>query len=89
MVRFQYMLILSDMLSTIFTMWVGSASTFGRSVAGHTVLLVGVFSTADVFRRARARVANHREVMRDPRDNTVFFDDMWGAPSTTPSVKHD
>ncbi len=80
MVRFQYMLILSYMWSTIFTVWAGSALAFGWSVAGHTVLLVGVFFTADIFRRARARAANHRDSMRDPCDNTVLYDDLWGAP---------
>ena len=79
-VRFQYMLILSYMWSAIFTIWVGSAVAFGSSVVGHTVLLVGVFFTADVFRRARARAASHRDAMRNPRDNTVLYDDMWGAP---------
>ncbi len=80
MVRFQYMLILSYMWSAIFTIWVGSAAAFGSSVVGHTVLLVGVFFTADVFRRARAQAASHRDAMRNPRDNTVLYDDLWGAP---------
>ena len=80
MVRFQYMLILSYMWSTVFTIWVGSAMAFGSSVIGHTVLLVGVFFTADIFRRARAQAASHRDAMRNPRDNTVLYDDIWGAP---------
>ena len=79
-VRFQYMLMLSYMWSTVFTVWVGSAMAFGWSVAGHTVLLVGLFFIADLFRRARAQAASHRDRMRNPRDNTVLYDDVWGAP---------
>ena len=32
---------------------VGSAMVFGVSVVGHAILLIGVFFTAEVFRRAR------------------------------------
>ncbi len=80
MVRFQYMLILSYMWSAIFTIWIGSALAFGSSVIGHTVLLLGLFFTADLFRRARNRAISHRDAMRNPRDATVLYDDIWGAP---------
>lgn len=80
-VRFQYMLILSYMWSAVFTIWLGSFIVFGPTVLGHTVVLVAVFFTADIFGRARSRAANHRDQMRDPHDGTVLYDDMWGAPN--------
>ena len=80
MVRFQYMLILSYLWSTVFTIWIGSSFVFGASVLGHTAFLVGVFFTADLFRRARAEARSHRDAMRNRRDGTVLYDDVWGAP---------
>ena len=79
-VGFQYMLILSYMWSAVFTIWVGSALAFGSSVVGHTLLLLGLFFTADIFRKASREVRSHRDAMRDPRDATVLYDDLWGAP---------
>jgi hypothetical protein len=53
MQRFQMMQVLAYMWSFVFAAWVGSAMVFGVSVAGHAILLIGVFFTAGVFRRAR------------------------------------
>ena len=80
MVRFQYMLILSYFWSAVFTIWTGSYIVFGPSVVGHTALLLGIFFTADIFRRAHAEARHHRDAMRNPKDGTVLYDDMWGAP---------
>lgn len=80
MVRFQYMLILSYLWSAVFTIWVGIPIAIGPSMVVHLVLLVGVFFTADIFRRARAQAASHRDRMRDGDDGTVLYDDLWGAP---------
>ncbi|MDJ0948850.1 MAG: hypothetical protein QNJ94_08010 [Alphaproteobacteria bacterium] len=79
-VRFQYMLILSYLWSTAFTLWIGSFAVFGPTVAGHAVILIAIFFTGDIFRRARIRALSHRDQMRDPRDGTVLYDDLWGAP---------
>jgi hypothetical protein len=70
MVRFQYMTMLAFMWSAIFTVWTGSISLFGPSAVGHTILLVGVFFTADVFRRVQQQPvqlqrANHRDAIRN------------------------
>ncbi len=80
MVRFQYMLILSYIWSAVFTIWVGAPIVLGPSVVGHVAVLVAVFFTADLFRRARSRAASHRDEMRNRRDGTVLYDDLWGAP---------
>ena len=53
MQRFQMMQVLAYMWSFVFAAWVGSAMVFGFSVVGHAILLIGVFFTAEVFRRAR------------------------------------
>jgi hypothetical protein len=52
-VRFQIMVSLSWMWSVVFALWLGSVLAFGASVAVHLILLVGVFGTTEVFRRAR------------------------------------
>ena len=79
-VRFQYMLILSYLWSAAFTLWIGSFAILGPTVAGHAVLLIAIFFTGDIFRRARVRARSHRDEMRNPRDGTVLYDDLWGAP---------
>ena len=42
-------------------------------------LLFGLLLTAGAFRRRQPAVS-HRDAMRDPRDATVLYDDIWGAP---------
>ncbi|MEM7749068.1 MAG: hypothetical protein AAF346_12485 [Pseudomonadota bacterium] len=78
-VRFRLMAILALMWCSVFTIWTGWIALYGPSVAAHLVLLVGVFFTADVFRQAGTRAANHRDAMRNPRDGTVLHDDIWGG----------
>jgi hypothetical protein len=55
MVRFQYMTVLAYMWSLVFCLYIGATALIGPSIAVHTILLIGVFFTADIFRRARAR----------------------------------
>ena len=86
-VRFQFMMILAYMWSAIFALWVGQMVLFGVSAIGHTLLLIGLFFTADIFRRARRQSISHRDAMRDPRDGTVLHDDIWGAPAPAFSSK--
>lgn len=52
-VRFQIMLLLSYLWSVVFSMYIGMVAMVGPSIAAHTILLVGIFFTADIFRRAR------------------------------------
>lgn len=84
MVRFQFMSILAFMWSAIFTIWTGWISLFGPSAMAHAILLVGIFFTADLFRRANQRYqrqpAHHRDAMRNKSDGTALYDDLWGAP---------
>lgn len=85
MVRFQYMLILSYMWSIVFTLWVGSSLVFGFTIAGHTILLIGVFFTADVFRRARSQARRHRDGAGDDSDSAVLGKNGWSARGPVPA----
>lgn len=86
MVRFQFMSVLAFMWSAVFTVWTGWISLFGPSAIGHMILLVGVFFTAEIFRRANLRnppelrPVHHRDAMRNKSDGTALYDDLWGAP---------
>lgn len=80
LVRFQYMLILSYLWSGVFTIWLSAPIVFGPTLLGHTAVVLAIFFTADIFRRARAQAASHRDRMRNPRDGTALYDDIWGAP---------
>ena len=51
-VRFQLMSTLALMWSIVFSVWSGMIALVGPSMAAHALLLVGVFFTTDVFRRA-------------------------------------
>ena len=51
-VQFQFMTALAFMWSFIFTMWIGSLSVFGPSAIVHTLVLIGVFFTAEIFKKA-------------------------------------
>ncbi len=42
--------------------------------------LFGLLTSAEAFRPTRDHAASHRDAMRDPRDATVLYDDIWGAP---------
>ena len=63
MQRFQMMQVLAYMWSIVFAAWVGSAMAFGFSAAVHSILLIGIFFTDGVFRRARR---NTEAVIRTP-----------------------
>jgi hypothetical protein len=51
-VRFQLMSMLAFMWSGVFSLWIGNIALFGPSALGHLMLLIGVFFTAETFRRA-------------------------------------
>lgn len=53
MVKFQLMTTLAFMWSFIFTMWIGSMQFFGPSAIMHTLVLIGVFFTAEIFKKAK------------------------------------
>lgn len=81
MVRFQYMVILAYMWSVVFSIYLGTIAVLGPSIAAHTILLIGVFFTADIFRRARDRSLSYDELFKDPADGTATYDDVRRAPA--------
>jgi hypothetical protein len=81
MVRFQYMVILAYMWSVVFSIYLGTIAVLGPSIAAHTILLIGVFFTADIFRRARDRSLSYDELFKDPADGTATYDDVRGTPA--------
>ena len=78
-VRFELMAILALMWCSVFTVWSGWIAFYGPSVLAHVIILLGVFFTADIFRRAHNRTLHHRDAMRNPRDGTALYDDVWGG----------
>ena len=82
MVRFQYMVVLAYMWSVVFSIYIGTIAYLGPSIAAHTILLVGVFFTADIFRRARKRSLSYDELFKDPADGAAMYDDVWGGPDS-------
>ena len=79
-VQFQLMTSLAMMWSIVFSVWSGMISIVGPSMLGHAFLLVGVFFTADVFRRMKRPVpADHRSQMRDLKGGCARYDHMWGG----------
>jgi predicted Na+-dependent transporter len=78
--RFQIMTVLSLMWSAVFTAYIGSYIIFGPTVIAHLVVLLAIFFTADVFRRAEKQFMHHRDAMRNKGDGTAMHDDLWGAP---------
>jgi len=58
--RFQIMTVLSVMWSAVFTTYMGSHLIFGPTVIAHLVVLLAIFFTADVFRRAEKETKHHR-----------------------------
>jgi hypothetical protein len=79
-VKFQLMTYLALMWSVVFGVWSGMIVLIGPSMAAHAILILGVFFTADLFRRAQEHpAATHRDKFRDPADGGVRYDDIWGA----------
>ena len=79
-VRFQLMTSLALMWSVVFAVWSGMVAFAGPSMLVHAILLIGVYFTGDVFRRAsKQNSANHRQKYVDPSDGCYRYDDIWGG----------
>lgn len=79
-VRFQLMTVLALMWSVVFCVWAGAVAMVGPSMLAHAVVLLGVFFTADVFRRFKYSPLNdHRSKFKDPNDGCARYDDIWGG----------
>ena len=79
-VKFQLMTVLSLMWSVVFCVWIRAVTMIGPSWAAHAILLVGVFFTADIFRRSgRQSSVDHRSKFKDHNDGCARYDDIWGG----------
>jgi hypothetical protein len=74
--RYQIMVILSLMWSTIFSVAIGSWYWWGELVIGHVAVATGVLFTGLTFRAARKMT--HRDMYR-ANDGSARYDDIWGG----------
>lgn len=75
--RFQAMLLLSVMWTTIFTAAIGIWTVYGELLAAHLLVLTGIAITAHAFRGGAARQATYRDFPRE--DGSARYDDVWGG----------
>jgi len=74
--RFQIMVGLSIMWTTIFCAGLSVWMWFGQLLALHILVALGFFVTAFTFYRVN-RTVTYRDVPRE--DGTARYDDVWGA----------
>ena len=74
--RFQLMVGLSIMWTTIFTAGTGIWMLYGYLIALHLLVALGFMTTAITFYRAQ-RTTTYRDQKR--ADGTDRYDDVWGA----------
>jgi hypothetical protein len=74
--RFQIMVILSVMWTTIFCASAGAWFWYGELMIGHLLVALGIISTSFVFQSARP-IATYRDF--PVKDGTARYDDVWGG----------
>jgi len=74
--RFQVMLFLSIMWTTIFCVGTSAWLWFDELLVAHTLMAFGVLATGYTFTSAK-RVKTYRDHPR--ADGTARYDDVWGA----------
>lgn len=74
--RFQVMLFLSVMWTTIFSAGAGAWLWYGELMIAHVLVAFGVLVTGLTFRRAEAS-STYRDF--PAKDGTARYDDVWGA----------
>ena len=80
LIRFRLMLMLAYMWSSVFSIWVGSMMSLWPMIVGHTAVLLAVFFTADIFKRAHTETHRcYKTRFANPRDNCSRYDDLWGG----------
>lgn len=74
--RFQLMIALSIMWTTIFSAGAGAWLWYGELIVLHVLMVFGVFATGFTFHRAN-RITTYRDQPR--ADGTARYDDVWGG----------
>jgi hypothetical protein len=76
--RYQIMMVLSIMWTTIFTASLGIWYYYGALFAGHALVLTGIFITAIIFQNASSPLTmTYRDYPLE--DGTARYDDVWGG----------
>ena len=74
--RFQIMVLLSIMWSSVFCLAFGSWFWWGELVIGHVAVAVAIGITSLTFNQAKKK--SHRDMYR-AKDGTSRYDDLWGG----------
>ena len=74
--RFQLMVLLSIMWSTVFSIAIGSWFWWGELVVGHVAVAVGIILTSLTFSSAKRKT--HRDYYKN-KDGSSRYDDVWGG----------
>jgi hypothetical protein len=74
--RFQIMVVLSLMWTTIFCTMAGLWFLYGELIALHVLFALGLAFTGTTFQSAR-KLATYRDHPKS--DGTARYDDVWGA----------
>ena len=74
--RFQLMVLLSIMWSTVFSIAIGSWFWWGELVIGHVAVAIGVVLTSLTFSSAKRKT--HRDFYKS-KDGATRYDDIWGG----------
>ena len=74
--RFQIMVLLSIMWSSVFCLAFGSWFWWGELVVGHVAVALAIGITSLTFSEARKK--SHRDMYRS-KDGTSRYDDIWGG----------
>ncbi|MBB44003.1 MAG: hypothetical protein CMM44_09605 [Rhodospirillaceae bacterium] len=74
--RFQLMVLLSIMWSTVFSIAIGSWFWWGELVVGHVAVAVGIILTSLTFGSAKQKT--HRDHYKS-KDGSTRYDDIWGG----------
>ena len=74
--RFQIMVLLSIMWSSVFCLAFGSWFWWGELVIGHVAVAVAIGITSLTFNQAQKK--SHRDMYR-AKDGTSRYDDLWGG----------
>lgn len=74
--RFQIMLYLSMIWTTIFCAGAGAWLWYGELIVAHMLIVLGVLFTGLTFQSAAAQ-PTHRDV--PVKDGTARYDDVWGG----------
>lgn len=75
--RFQAMVMLSIMWTTIFCAGAGAWLWYGELIVLHVLVAFGFLATGLTFHRARSSVATYRD--HPLKDGTARYDDVWGG----------